>query len=121
MDIKTKFNIGERVFFPYSETTMEETICPACKGKKTIEIDGNKFTCASCIDGTITKFRTNFIVRNSKIGLINTTTNKDSITETNYMLAATGIGSGALWKEHEIFATKEECLKYISEQDEKHE
>lgn len=49
MDIKTKFSVGDKV--RVLADPIIKTTCPFCKGKKSVEIDGETLYCQNCDDG----------------------------------------------------------------------
>lgn len=122
MNIQTKYNFGELVY-PISyrlERVKVPKNCPVCKDKGEIKLNGTMYTCPECrgytyhtedgdmewyIDdcqGKIGKIRAELYASKyeGKYG---------NESEIRYMLDSTGIGSGTLWKEEDLFISLEEA------------
>ena len=113
MEIETKFNIGDRVWVIDQCRRMIETKCPICNGDSYVNINGTNFKCPSgdCYKGYVhhwedKKWR---IYLDSIVGNIKVEVLSNSIAKVEYMIEATGIGTGNVWKENLLFATKEEA------------
>lgn len=120
MDIKTKFDLGQRVYV-LSLTTGERSVkCKSCAGKGNITHNDTLFTCQKCYGNGIyvQSYSKEWILgyQEAKIGkihielyrqtFINQGKGKNSII---YMLDPTGVGSGYTWNEDDLFATFEEA------------
>lgn len=123
MEIKTKFDLGQRVYIIQKSGQLIKRDCPACNGNGNIVNEKNfVFHCENCQGSGITEtwYSTNWQIayEKAKIGrvgvelyretFINRGSEKNRIT---YMVDETGVGSGSLWNEDDIFATKEEALE----------
>jgi len=122
MDINTKFNLGDHVY--YAESNYEGILtkyCDLCGGSGKLSlVVGGEVQCTEC-RGSKGVFKGVYLrkphLNPSKIGRIQATKYDDNPRisykdEISYMLYATGVGSGTLHKEDELFATKDECQKY---------
>jgi len=103
--------------------------CGACEGEKTVDVRGERFTCPKCAGkGQIVKQASGWIVGDSgTVGQIrvfygradaNTCTydawerepcEGQEYQTQEYMLSSTGIGSGTIWREHNLFATRQDA------------
>ena len=115
MNIKSKFNLDDKVFIIQRRGENKLLSCPTCKGKGKVTINNTNetITCPSCYGSGIERKwipEEWKIAYESKIGIIyvEKNRNKNKIT---YMVDATGIGTGTLWSEENVFATKEEAQK----------
>lgn len=121
MEIKTKFDLGQTVYVVRQMTEDIWEDCPACGGKRYVNINGQKYECPNmdCHQGKVfkgTKYNQYKIACHSKIGQVRVEIRKDSYKEC-YMLDATGIGTGTLWYDDEeygsrMFATKQEAEEF---------
>lgn len=124
MNITTKFDLGQRVYLIHKPGQLVKQKCPACSGNGGIvlEYNGFSFMCSNCQGSGITEtwYSTNWQIAYEKVKIgkvqvelyrqtyINKGSGKNRIM---YMVDETGIGSGNIWNEDEIFATKEEALE----------
>lgn len=124
MNITTKFDLGQRVYIIHKAGQLVKQKCPACSGNGGIvlEYNGFSFICSNCQGSGITEtwYSTNWQIAYEKVKIgrvgvelyretfINRGSEKNRIT---YMVDETGVGSGSLWNEDDIFATKEEALE----------
>lgn len=126
MEIKTKFDLGQRVYIIHKSGQLIKVICPACSGTGDITIDNMgktfEFICPNCQGSTIVEswFDANWQVAYEKVKIgkvqvelyretfINKGIGKNRVT---YMVDETGIGSGSFWNEDEVFGTYEEALE----------
>lgn len=116
MQINTKFNLNDYVY-PIVCGGEEIWIpCTTCDGSGIVKIKNSdrEFQCPDCYGN---KGRNEWTTNGwhlsnykSQVGLIRTETDKNK-SKTNYMLKATGIGSGTIWKEDDLFSSKEEAQK----------
>lgn len=114
MEIKTKFNLGDTVYTIASYSQKVNTKCPICDGKGFVEIKDNDFVCPNkeCHEGYLISYEEVkwHVSLKSTIGKV--AAEIDIIHNTlrvDYMLKATGIGSGAVWHECKLFATIKEA------------
>ncbi len=126
MEIKTKFDLGQRVYIIHKSGQLVNRVCKACSGNGDIihntQDESFKFMCPNCQgSGQLEEWlsdKLQIAYEKAKIGrvgvelyretFINRGSAKNRIT---YMVDETGIGSGNLWNEDDIFATKEEALE----------
>ena len=125
MNIKTKFNLGQRVFALSGFGKQHVKVaCPDCKGigKLTFVETGRRAVCPTCYGNarvwTETKEFQHTTVESviGKIkyeqyfdGELDSMAPSDRGTcEIQYMLDKTGIGSGAMYQESKIFASRAE-------------
>lgn len=119
MKIETKFSLGD-VVVPISQGS--ETVgdpCPECDGKGRLAlVKGGDVPCQNhrCYNGLVNRTRVYpWAIRHedvSEVGKIEATRLMEYCierSETRYMLAATGIGSGRLWYERDLFASVEDA------------
>ena len=128
MIIETKFNNGDSVYYTNSERELIRVkTCKSCGGNGELELlNGGVIQCTSCW-GRGGESRELWLIKPSdspsKIGrvdvIIYCKISKNRKDEMNYMLHATGIGSGALHKENHVFTTLEECTEYCDIENEK--
>lgn len=115
-EFKTKYSIGDQVYYAYVDhiTTLEP--CPACEGAGHIMHNDTMFACTKCGGtGEISHYGVaTAVVRRSTVGKIGIEAYENSI-KVQYMIKATGIGSGTLWDEDKLFATHEEADSYIKQ------
>lgn len=125
MDIKTKFNLGDRIFIIHESYQDKEIKCTTCKGSSFVQISNTnrKIQCSDCFNGIVRKRLPikYHIINNGlplKIGKITvekyreTYLNKKNTSNKNkiyYMCDETGVGSGTCWNEDICFKTKEEA------------
>ena len=119
MEITTKFNLGQKVYPIRSFRKELITTCPICDGIGEVTISGKEYTCPECCgSGTRTLVEPQkwqvvdeYISKIGKIAveLYAERYQKRNEGHTRYMLGATGVGSGTLWNEDDLFATIEEA------------
>jgi RecJ-like exonuclease len=122
MNIKTKFSLGDRVFIIQKYNKEEWVPCESCKGKGGVIVEDNYFQCTDCRgSGGKThwlpdKWKVSY--KNTKIGKIAVEKYSEEYYEQNpqyrklevrYMVTATGIGSGTVWYELDVFKTLQEA------------
>lgn len=125
MNIQTKFNLDDLVYAVSHERMTRMTVCPVCNGKPPV-ITGFNVRCQRChgdgyiTNGTYVKYR---IAEHGIIGRISTETytNSDIVPEylqgrekKGYMITATGIGTGTIWSEEDLFHSKAEAEAYCN-------
>lgn len=123
MNITTKFDLGQRVYLIHKAGQLVKQKCPACSGNGgiVIEYNGFSFICSNCQGSGITEtwHSTDWQIayEKAKIGriavelyretFINSGIGKNRIS---YMIDETGVGSGTIWHEDEVFGTYEEAV-----------
>ena len=122
MLIETKYNYRDTVY-PIStrfETFKIPTNCPACNDKGKVELNGNNYTCPKCrgytyreVEGDIEYY---VAFSQGKVGKIDINIYDPKYegkygnkSEIRYMLDSTGIGSGTVWEEDNLFLSREEA------------
>lgn len=114
MEIKTKYDLGQLVYVITYVQDKEWVVCTTCEGKK-VSINGATFTCPKCHNtgGDFRYTGKKFIVYNSstigKIDIDRFEKKKNGDDRTTYMLYATGVGSGTMWNECDLWPTEEEA------------
>lgn len=117
MKIKTKFDLGDNVF-PIDEVIEEKQVkCFECSGRGYYETDTEKVSrCEYCYGRGASKGRGEREWRIDEdsygfIGKISTEVYQKGYGESKcrYMLNSTGIGSGRIWDEKDLFKTIEEA------------
>ena len=117
MNIQSKFKSGEEVYYIRPETICRQTniVCPACRGKSNIEIDGEKLDCRSrfihngghfeCRFGTLWQCDYKWTASKYNYDIVRVTVEEeDGDVEITYLL-----DNGAEYSEEHCFATKEEA------------
>ena len=133
MKIETKFSLGDRVFIIHKHGNYQFVTCKACQGKGGVYVESMKFECSACYgkggrEEWIAK-KWQVAYKNTKVGRV--TVEKyleeyykeypsDRDREIRYMVTATGIGSGSVWSEKDVFKTlkeaEAECAKRNAEE-----
>jgi hypothetical protein len=119
MKIETKFNLGQLVY-PIAQRPGEKFVkCETCLGIGEIIINatGKERICPDCYGrrGSTEYQALEWNVCNeyaSHIGKVNIELYDDEYKDKNryaYMISATGIGSGTIWYEENLFASREEA------------
>ena len=117
MEVKTKFNLKDEVY-PITHGMKEViTECSICHGKGEIEVGGNTYRCPECYGtGEHRECKdaewyvaTNLIGKIGKVDIELYSNKKYGESKTSYMLSSTGIGSGTLWNENDLFLTFDEA------------
>jgi hypothetical protein len=116
MNITTKFSLGDTVV-PIGRRI--ETIsdpCPTCEGTGMLAlVKGGSVPCTvkECWYGRINRQQTHpWAVRadlTSTVGIVRGEHEAASPPEVRYMIFSTGVGSGTVWKEEDLFATDDEA------------
>lgn len=121
MDIKTKYNFGDHLYC-LSYRSKKHKIpnnCSTCKDTGKVKINDEIFTCPKCRGYTYETVNGEtewYLSDNGIVGSIRTEQYASQYlheygreNEINYMLDKTGIGSGTVWKERNLFNTPEEA------------
>lgn len=118
--ITTKYAIGDAVFHASTHITKGSHECPDCKGStkwKAVSPAGleYQFPCPRCAasyngdrDLLLTYPMHTASVRQLTIGSVRTDT-ASSDRPVEYMCAETGVGSGSIYSENDLFLTREEA------------
>ena len=109
-----KYEIGQTVYCPEVKGASEQVDCPDCLGGKTWDCalpSGEKLTipCPTCTSGhettgTISSSRVEGTVRVLTIGSIRTDTNASPENQVEYMCDETGVGSGQIYHEGNLWS-----------------
>ena len=119
--IETKYSIGDKVFFATTETTRKQHPCPDCKGErkwKAVSPAGSEysFACPRCT----ARYQSNRdlsldytahvpCTRQLTIGSVRTDTHCGTWGDgerNTYMCHETGVGSGSVYRESDLFPTE---------------
>lgn len=126
MNITTKFDVGDTVYLGRAEWTETRIPCKRCAGSGwwTVVAHSGEFghwqvTCQVCKDyrdygnskgrGTVKRGGRNPVTRELTIGSVRVDTHKG---EVEYMCEETGVGSGQIWHEKELFSTHHAALTH---------
>jgi hypothetical protein len=123
MNINTKYNYGDLV---YPISTRREKVkvprnCPVCKDTGTVTLNNNTYSCPECrgytyhtVEGEIEWYAD--IYYKGKIGKIDIEFyapkyKREGDSKICYMLDSTGVGSGTVWEERNLFLSCDEAEK----------
>lgn len=120
MEIITKFNLNQKVYPICNYQKEVVTTCPTCDGIGEVTIADKEYICPECYgSGTKTFVEPQkWQVINEYIGKIGKVAvelyveryqKRNYEDQIRYMLKSTGVGSGTLWNEDDLFATIEEA------------
>lgn len=123
MELTAKYHLGQ-VVWAVSRANFKRLVnCQACNATGKITIGGEQFVCPKC--GGSSAYPQNagekcYIDLSSRIGKVEITAYEadhckewdDPPIQVKYMLKATGVGSGRVWKEEELFFSEEEAQAY---------
>ena len=115
MKIETKFDLGQYVYVIWQRRGKAFEPCPYCQETGRLETPAGSVLCPKCSGqkGKVIFTPEKWEVTDSgTIGNVRAERYDPSCDiddETSYMLDTTGIGSGALWPEDRLFATREEA------------
>ncbi len=123
MIIETKYNVGDTVYAGKAEWGQTHVTCPVCAGTEkwtvTAANDSWEADCQTCYwtrfhhsgpDGTVKKSTRTAMVEQLTIGSVQLDTNGDEGHK--YMCVETGVGSGRVYYEKSLFATREEAQSF---------
>lgn len=132
MNVITKFSLGDTVYSIRRDFVNRVVKCKACQNTGSVQIDGEAFECPKCkgkskhpesagiksivwesgvvgqVRCTVTDGAYHEERRNYDLSL----GEHPPVIEIQYMLDCTGIGSGTLWGEKDLFLTREEAQDY---------
>lgn len=128
MNLATKFDLHQHVWYVWIKREEHEVKCPACEGMGYIWLNvehGEKqtFSCPKCYGRkkeTVYGKEIYSVFGHSIIGKITYELQENEFkpfellpdVKISYMLYETGIGSGSLWPEENIFATEAEAQAF---------
>jgi hypothetical protein len=116
MIIETKFSIGDTVHvLRHARVEKVTEACPTCRGAKVITVEGEVFKCPKCSGRghLIGERHAWYIDRTSTVGQVQATTRTPDEDdprpfEERYMLHATGIGSGSVYIDSDLWPGTDE-------------
>lgn len=123
MKFQTKYSIGDVVFYAGTCATAKQRPCPDCKGAKTWAATspaGGKFEipCPRCSQQYLSNraLSLNYssfepAIDKQTIGSVRVDTH-DKDRPIEYMCTETGVGSGTIFAETDLFPTKDEAAEY---------
>jgi hypothetical protein len=114
-----KFKVGDTVFLAESNWNSIPIKCPDCLGQKIWEVvtpAGEVFStyCRTCwhgydgCSGTVSEYGYRATTRQLTIGLVNVRQSNEK-SEIQYMCEETGVGSGSMWNQQELFRSEFEA------------
>lgn len=126
--IETKFGVGDKVFAAEIAIETVQVPCPDCLGERTWDAklpcgDTVKIQCQTCTygyecRGTIGQARAEGVVRCYTVGSVSFDS-WDGINHdrggVRYMCEETGVGSGRVWDERDLYETREEIEVLLPE------
>lgn len=116
MKVETRFSCGDEVWTIYSESTYRKVDCLTCERSGSVKIGDETFICPKCHGqskhdkcvGNLWhighKSRVGQVTYEHRVG----TGYEDGVT-IRYMIVATGVGSGTVYKEENVLASREEA------------
>lgn len=118
MRIQTKYGLGDQVVNIWPKAGFKTLPCPQCAGTPPRFADGKPAYCHHCRGvGELRKeVRQEWVVvRHLTIGMVRAEREMGKATETSYMALETGVGSGQIYREDNLFPTvadaEAECAK----------
>jgi hypothetical protein len=124
MKFESKFDLGQKVWLTsvHDATIQVPKECELCNSKGVIDIVGKEtpYLCPECFGLTTTKVigKEMYIYKSGLIGKINIEQYSEKYKEKNritYMISSTGVGSGTIWDEYELYSSEEEAKKACEE------
>lgn len=111
----SKFAIDDDVWVVRKESFRKMVECFPCDNTGKIDVRGESLICPKCSGrGEHEQYVGDrlYIAHNGKVGQVRITDcPSDEGLTYDYMIDATGIGSGTIWKESDLFYTREEAEK----------
>ncbi len=118
------FDLGQQVFCVRKDGAYRNVKCDACHQTGAIDLGGESFTCPKC-EGK-SKHRQYvghkyYVAHSGRVGKIEAVVYSDLYDRDDdgsgvrYMIDTTGVGSGQVWKESELFKTREEADAFCTE------
>jgi len=122
MLIESKFDINEKVYYVRKFSKQNIMPCSVCDGKGVVILTEKEYRCPECCgDGIIIKYRVckyntqgRYTIGHIKV-IITKKKNKKQNKKEVYMFYETGIGSGTIYKEEELFKTEQEAEDHCKE------
>lgn len=122
MKLETKFDLDQEVWIVHQGqvTKKHHVQCEACDSTGYVTIKDRTYECPKCygrMESDICKLQYS-IYSHGKVGKISSEhysreyeyyTDKDEIT---YMIDSTGVGSGSVWKESQVFDSEKSAQDY---------
>lgn len=116
MKVETRFSCGDEVWTIKTQQTYRKVSCLTCNRSGQVEIGTETFICPKCFgQSTHDKFvgKLWHIGYNSQVGQVTyehrVGTGYEDGVKIEYMIKATGVGSGTLHKEENVFASRTEA------------
>jgi hypothetical protein len=112
--LTTAFDLGDAVYAISRSSNPIDIPCKTCNGKRNVVINNSEFICPDCYGhGTKkewlpTQWRIQEDISPAIVGQINlelTHEIYEGKIEIRYMISSTGVGSGSLWPEEQLFST----------------
>lgn len=118
VDHYSEYGIGDTVFNTRFWGTSNKVTCELCKGKKNVEVVGSplKASCPSCRSQGYTWGKQNiswYAIQSLTIGLVNIVAGPKK-PKVSYMAEETGVGSGTIYYEDQLYSTHEDALAACS-------
>jgi hypothetical protein len=118
MEIKSKFSIGETVYYATTTHVTRRAECPDCLGQKewkAISPAGDEFTfscprCCKSYSNDLEYHVRHPSVRQLTIGSVRIDT-ADKEKPISYMCQETGVGSGSIYDEADFFSTEDQAFE----------
>lgn len=119
--ITTKFSVGDTVYHAWTTTERKRHPCPDCLGERKWQTKSPagreyQFDCPRCSTSYISERDLSLdysvfapCVHKLTIGQVRAQTGSEMRSE--YMCHETGVGSGTIYRETDLFATEEEALQ----------
>lgn len=118
MKLETKYSLGDTVFKISDIAKPKYKECPACEGAKKITLPKTEVECPTCKGHGVlcSGHFTSYFVKESAmtIGQVRFETTSEK-TEIGYMCKETGVGSGSVYREDQLFLSKTECQSAANE------
>ena len=124
MQINTKFNLDDYVYPISKGTKTISHTCKVCKGKGVIQVQGESFNCPKCygrkvVHETLPEMWRIIERCIGQVGQVRVEITSeeydDEASRYTYMLSSTGVGTGTLWKEEDLFLDKKEAQAICDE------
>jgi hypothetical protein len=113
VNITTRFSLGDSVFVISDSRAWKLGDCPTCDKTGKIMVSGEQFVCPKC-EGRkeIRNYKRRWYVdRQDIVGQIRVVANRDELTVIEAMLVSSGVGSGGVLDERNLFATRDEATE----------
>jgi hypothetical protein len=121
MTIKTKFNMGDKVFPIRERKPKIFTKCETCLGSRSITTKETSITlkCPACYGGGGStdygdpewsiSYESYSDIGKIEVTIRNDNNSEEVINKERYMIQSTGIGSGTVWDSSNLFLTEKEA------------